>query len=94
MANYRAEYQQGILHLKSVVLVAEDKYEEDEVNSVYDALENIYPPLDNQVPPEVICSGKIIVAVASLSLRPGSSRKGQFLPEGVNALHIHYQSLI
>ena len=85
MANYRAEYQEGILNPESVVLVAIDKYMEDEVGSGDDALRGLYPEheANNQYEPD-----KAIVGVISLSLQNDPDRHGQFDPEGIFTVFI------
>lgn len=82
LASYRRLYQQAILDPKSVVLVVEDGYRKDEVTNAYDALSIVYPPLQDQLPPEQMESDSVIVGVGSVSLQAAKSRYGLVQPEG------------
>lgn len=82
LASYRNMYRTAILDPSLVVLVAEDTLNKSETSSVYDALAKVYPPWDDQIPPEYLDEGKAIVGVTSLSLQSGSERKGQWQPDG------------
>lgn len=90
IASYRSEYQEAILNPDVVVLVAVAKYKTDEVEKVYDALSVIYdealgsgyPRIEDQTPGEEKASTKVIVGVASLSLKADKARHGEFLPKG------------
>ena len=66
---------------KSIVLVAEDDYNVDEVDSVYDALSNIYP--HDQWRLGVPNSGKVVVGFVNLGLRAAVARYGVFSPKGM-----------
>ncbi|KAF2676405.1 hypothetical protein K458DRAFT_322048 [Lentithecium fluviatile CBS 122367] len=78
-ASYRAEYQEGILDPKKLVLVALDDYKENEIDSVYEALKQIYPESASKA--GVDENGKVIVGIISMSLELDHKRHGQFLPE-------------
>lgn len=89
VASYRAEYREGILNPTKVVLVVLDRYKDDEVNSVYDALKGIYPAHSIERNPDA--EGRIIVGVISMSLELNPARHGQFNSEGTFILQNHYQ---
>lgn len=90
IANYRSEYQKAILDPDVAVLVAVAKQKKNEVDSVYDALSVIYdealgfayPGIEDHTPTEEKASAKVIVGVASLSLKADRVRHGEYLPEG------------
>ncbi|KAF2190761.1 hypothetical protein K469DRAFT_392320 [Zopfia rhizophila CBS 207.26] len=73
IASYFAEYQAAIHDPASVVIVAEDSWNEDERASVYEALRRI-----SSSKPKMTSSGKVVVGVCSINLKPGSRRVGQF----------------
>jgi len=76
MANYRVEYQLGILDPSMIVIVVEDTIKMDENDSVYDALKEICPPLPDDR------SERVIVGVASVDVTK-SSWDVHFMPEGL-----------
>jgi hypothetical protein len=78
-ASYRAEYQEGILDPKKIVLVALEDPKDNEVDSVYDALKRIYP---EKIVPSDDDDGQVIVGVVSMSLEMDPKRHGKFQPEG------------
>jgi|ERR1700722_2099401 hypothetical protein len=81
VASYRAEFAKAILENDSVVIVAEDTPEKDEIDHVYHELKEVYrskPQAAISNPP------KIIVGVCSLKLLANSTRSGQFVPRGSN----------
>jgi hypothetical protein len=79
VAGYRAEFAKAILGNDSVVIVAEDTPEEDEIDHVYHDLKEVYRSENRTTGSN---SSKIIVGVCSLNLLANSTRSGQFVPEG------------
>lgn len=74
LSSYWMEYRAAILDPACVVLVAEDGLKEDEGGKVYSALREAaaYSPGAGPV------GMKVVVGVASINLKPGSSYIGQF----------------
>ena len=83
VASYRFEAHNSILNPDMIVLVAEDKYKEDEVDSIYDALKSIYPFQKGSIEGAPKAGDTVIVGIMSLSLFANPGRKGQFVPEGL-----------
>jgi hypothetical protein len=79
VASYRAEFAKAILGNDSVVIVAEDTPENDEIDHVYDELKEVYRSESHAA---TLNSSKIIIGVCSLNLLANSTRSGQFVPEG------------
>ena len=82
LSSYCNAFLNALLDPDSVVLVTEDTLDQKEASHIYDALRNVYPPLDEQIPRDMLDSGRAIVSVATVSLLPNSSRHGQFQSEG------------
>jgi hypothetical protein len=82
VASYRTQFTNAILGNESVVIVAEDTPENDEIDYVYDELKQVYRSQDSQ---NSLNSSKIIIGVCSLKLLANSKRTGQFLPEDSDA---------
>lgn len=82
VSNYKGAYLRSIWDPNSIVLVVEDTMDWNEADHVHAALRKAYPTLEDQVAPGSLGAGKAIVGVASVSLRPGSQRAGQFQPKG------------
>jgi hypothetical protein len=81
VASYRVEFAKAILGNDSVVIVAEDTPEKDEIDHVYHELKEVY-----RSEPQAAISNpsKVIVGVCSLKLLANSARSGQFVPRGSN----------
>jgi hypothetical protein len=81
VASYRVEFAKAILGNDSVVIVAEDTPEKDEIDHVYHELKEVY-----RSEPQAAISNpsKVIVGVCSLTLLANSARSGQFVPRGSN----------
>jgi hypothetical protein len=79
VASYRVEFAKAIFGNDSVVIVAEDTPEKDEIDHVYHELKEVY-----RSDPRAAISNpsKIIVGVCSLKLQANSTRSGQFAPGG------------
>ncbi|KAJ4297709.1 hypothetical protein N0V90_005604 [Kalmusia sp. IMI 367209] len=76
LRSYLSEYQRAIVDPASVVLVAEDIIDDREGDHVYPALRQAaaYSPGAGSV------GSKVVVGVASVAIKPGSSYIGQFQP--------------
>lgn len=82
VASYRASCAKEILDPDTVVVVAEDTLKEDESDSVFDELRLAYPAFHDQIPKYSSETRRVIVGVASLSLKAVPALSGQFLPDG------------
>ena len=76
IASYATSCQSGILDPDSVVIVAEQQYNKDETAYVFDELKDNYPALEDQVSPESVASGRVIVGTATFSLKADPARRG------------------
>jgi len=83
VSSYRFEAHKAILNPSTIVLVAEDNYREDEIDSVYDALKSIYPFRKDSKESEPKAGDKVVVGIIFLSLENNPSRQGQFNPESM-----------
>ena len=83
LSSYRNSFHKAVLDPNAVVLVVEDTLDKHESSKVYNALASVYPPFEEQIPGYMLDRGRAIVSVASFSLLPNSSRRGQFQPEGM-----------
>ncbi|KAK0667297.1 hypothetical protein QBC41DRAFT_141000 [Cercophora samala] len=83
LRQYRHSFRKAILNPNSIVLVVEDNLDRSETHHVYEALEGVYPPFEEQILRDSLDKGKAVVSVASLSLLPGAGQHGQFQPNGM-----------
>ncbi|KAI0109471.1 hypothetical protein GGR51DRAFT_558161 [Nemania sp. FL0031] len=90
LSSYRDSFRKAIQDPDSVVLVVEDSLDQNESQHVYDALAKAYPPFKEQIPDECLKKRKAVVSVAAFSLLPGSSRHGQFQPQGLFLLNYDF----
>lgn len=86
VASYRAQFTEAILGKDSVVIVAEDTPENDEIDHVYDELKEVYRSRNHATS---LSSSKIVIGVCSLNLQANSARSGQFVPEWSDASPPH-----
>ena len=93
LSSYRNSFRKAILDPDAIVLVAEDSLDRNEAGAVYNSLAADYPPFSEQIPRDVLETGKVIVAVSSFTLLPGSPWHGQFQPEGAQDRIISYPLL-
>ncbi|KAF9630982.1 hypothetical protein BFW01_g1854 [Lasiodiplodia theobromae] len=84
VASYRASCAKEILDPDTVVIVAEDTLKEDESVSVFPELRRAYPPFHDQIPTYSSETRRVVVGVASLSLKAVPALSGQFLPDDEN----------
>lgn len=83
VADYREQLQKSILDPARVLIVARDTLEPEENDKTYEALRPISKGVNH-----VSDDGKLVVGFVSLILAKGSSRIGQFQPEGERFLSI------
>lgn len=78
VGSYREQLQKYILDPARVVLVAQDTLEPEENDKTYKALRGISGDVNH-----VADDGKVVVGFICLILAKGSTRIGQFQPEGI-----------
>ena len=78
LASYREKIEKAINDPNYIVIVAESSLDETEAEKVYGALAGVYPPVEDQIPPESLKEGKAIVGFASFALNESSEPQGQY----------------